>query len=319
MTGSCLHLNNAVYSLNQNTIRSENDSNNNKINISYSCGNEVSVLNNNNFYDNDFSQNGGSGLLQSNIQMYGCNLFGYSSINAYGSNAYIESCTLENQVNLDVTECRNEQYIRGRFIGRRNWTNTIYLKDEFRGEINLETGHSDLVKCFTVFGNYIYLNWAYVYNVTVNDTTGLTAGNNFTTDSGSAGKIIRIIDGTTMEISSGSLYNTQPNTATTITDTDSIITVNVTNMFRYSADFSINETIVNYTTESGALYIKDDNGYKVIDYNNGTNDLSQFPTWSLNIGLSSGSKIVTSSDNNTYFMDTGYIDFRESQDKHWTV
>ena len=134
-------------------ITSEWDNLNNKSShystISFPFGNP-------NFGDNDFSLDGGSNYANNNVTMYGCTVKGYSNINMQGAYAFLQECSLDHQVILDITALTGDQEIYGTFTGRPNNFDTIYLNDSFTGTIDLAAGRSTLRKTFdiTLNGNW---------------------------------------------------------------------------------------------------------------------------------------------------------------------
>ena len=122
-------------------------------------------FNNPNSPDNDFSGDGGSDYMNSNVALGGCNIKGYSFINAYGAYAQV-SCSLDNQVILDISGVTGGSEIKGTFTGRPGNWDVIYLNQGFSGTIDLAAGRSTLVNIFYVQeGYYIdadisqYLHW----------------------------------------------------------------------------------------------------------------------------------------------------------------
>ncbi len=141
-----LCMNEAIYLLESDTISLQTDRLNNR---STSYGYVDFPFNNTNFTDNDFSQDGGSYFVNSLIYLQGCSSLGYSSINTFGSNCGIYNVIVENTIYLDLTSLTQSQMVTGKFVGKGLFTDTIYLNDNFNGEINLNAGRSTLAKTFS--------------------------------------------------------------------------------------------------------------------------------------------------------------------------
>ena len=185
------------------------------------------------------------------------------------------------------------------------------------------TGHSDLCKTFTVQGNFTHFNFSRCYDITVEDTTGFVEGATYSMDNGSTGYVLQIVAGTpgVLLVSPDSVYVTQPGVGVITsngasTNIASIVEWPLPSKGDILTDQATGATCV--TKYVGTYpYVNNDDEIAV-DYNSGS-DGSGGGTFPINSLITSDGNIakmmVTTGG---YFQTDGFIDFRESQDRHWT-